>query len=179
MLSSDRYCGEWPFRGIVVKSAIEPYRPIRRNRSFASKGGQIAAFSTMSAAFSPIMIDGALVLPDVSLGMIEASATRRPAMPWTRSWVRGDTALPEMTALYDHIRAATVVKREVPVATGEIDPAFTAAARVVEAEYEWPFQSHASMGPACAVVRCARRRGNVMDRLAEAVPEPVYSPSIR
>src|SRR5947207_2205595 len=35
----------------------------------------------MSAAFSPIMIDGALVLPDVSVGMIEASATRRPAMP--------------------------------------------------------------------------------------------------
>ena len=27
----------------------------------------------MSAAFSPIMIDGALVLPDVSVGMIEAS----------------------------------------------------------------------------------------------------------
>jgi nicotinate dehydrogenase subunit B len=25
-------------------------------------------------------------------------------------------------------------------------------ARVVEAEYEGPFQSHASMGPACAVV---------------------------
>jgi hypothetical protein len=32
------------------------------------------------------MIDGALVLPDVNVGMIEASATRRPAMPWTRSW---------------------------------------------------------------------------------------------
>src|SRR5882762_2407330 len=40
----------------------------------------------MSAAFSPIMIDGALVLPDVSVGMIEASASRRPAMPRTRSW---------------------------------------------------------------------------------------------
>src|SRR5437016_3286762 len=40
----------------------------------------------------------------------------------------------------------------VPVAVGEIDPAFAGAARVVEAEYEWPFQSHASMGPACAVV---------------------------
>jgi hypothetical protein len=52
----------------------------------ASKDGQLAAFSTMSAAFSPIIIDGALVLPDVSVGMIEASATRRPAMPWTRSW---------------------------------------------------------------------------------------------
>jgi hypothetical protein len=40
----------------------------------------------------------------------------------------------------------------VPVATGEIDPAFAGAARVVEAEYEWPFQSHASRGPACAAV---------------------------
>ena len=58
---------------------------MRRNRSFASKDGQVAAYSTMSAAFSPIMIDGALVLPDVSVGMIEASAMRRPVMPWTRS----------------------------------------------------------------------------------------------
>ena len=38
------------------------------------------------AAFSPIMIDGALVLPEVSVGMIEASATRSPARPRTRSW---------------------------------------------------------------------------------------------
>jgi hypothetical protein len=29
--------------------------------------------------------------------------------------------------------------------------AFKTAARVVEAQYEWPLQSHASMGPACAV----------------------------
>src|SRR6202040_372187 len=53
---------------------------------------------------------------------------------------------PENAVLYGHIRQAPVVKREVPVATGEIDPAFATAARIVEAEYEWPFQSHASMG---------------------------------
>ena len=35
---------------------------------------------------------------------------------------------------------------------GDIDATFAAAARIVEANYEWPFQSHASMGPACAVV---------------------------
>jgi len=68
------------------------------------------------------------------------------------TWSEAQPPFPEMAALYDHIRQATVVKREVPVATGEIDPAFASAPRIVEAEYEWPFQSHASMGPACAVV---------------------------
>ena len=46
-----------------------PQGEMRRNRSFASGDGQVAVFSSMSAAFSPIMIDGALVLPDVSVGM--------------------------------------------------------------------------------------------------------------
>jgi CO/xanthine dehydrogenase Mo-binding subunit len=44
-----------------------------------------------------------------------------------------------------------VVKREEPVKKGDVEGAFKTAARVIEAEYEWPFQSHASMGPACAV----------------------------
>jgi CO/xanthine dehydrogenase Mo-binding subunit len=56
-----------------------------------------------------------------------------------------------MDALHDHIRKAPVVKREEPVKKGDVAAAFKTAARVVEAEYEWPFQSHASMGPGCAV----------------------------
>src|SRR5581483_2534567 len=44
-----------------------------------------AAARTMAAHFSPIMMQGALVLPLVKVGMIDASATRRPAMPCTRS----------------------------------------------------------------------------------------------
>jgi nicotinate dehydrogenase subunit B len=58
---------------------------------------------------------------------------------------------PAMDALHDHIRKAPVVKREEPVKKGDVAAAFRTAARVVEAEYEWPFQSHASMGPGCAV----------------------------
>ena len=38
-----------------------------------------------SAAFSPIMMAGALVLPLTITGMTDASATRSPAMPWTMS----------------------------------------------------------------------------------------------
>jgi hypothetical protein len=36
--------------------------------------------------FSPIMFEGAWVLPLMSFGMIEASMTRGPSSPWTRSW---------------------------------------------------------------------------------------------
>jgi hypothetical protein len=37
-----------------------------------------AAASIIRDAFSPIMMEGALVLPEVSVGMMEASATRSP-----------------------------------------------------------------------------------------------------
>src|SRR5438128_4082696 len=58
---------------------------------------------------------------------------------------------PPMAELYDHIRKAPVVKREDSVKRGDVDGVFKTAAKIVEAEYDWPFQSHASMGPACAV----------------------------
>ncbi|HXU41382.1 MAG TPA: molybdopterin cofactor-binding domain-containing protein [Burkholderiales bacterium] len=67
-------------------------------------------------------------------------------------WHTLDGAFPEMAKLYDHVRAAKVTKRAEEVKRGDVAAAFAKAPRIVEAEYEWPFQSHASMGPACAVV---------------------------
>ena len=58
----------------------------------------------------------------------------------------------DQAALYEHIRKAPVRKREVEKQNGDIDAAFADRREVIEAEYEWPFQSHASMGPACALV---------------------------
>ena len=53
--------------------------------------------------------------------------------------------------LYDYLHKADVIARSPQPDVGDLDAAFKGADRVVEATYEWPFQSHASMGPACAV----------------------------
>ena len=67
-------------------------------------------------------------------------------------WSSVAPPFPEQASLYDHIRKAPVRKREVEKQNGNVEEAFKTAAKVIEAEYEWPFQSHASMGPACALV---------------------------
>ena len=68
-------------------------------------------------------------------------------------WSAATPPFPDQAALYDHIRQASPRKREIePKEAGNVDDAFKAAVRVIEAEYEWPFQSHSSMGPACSLV---------------------------
>ena len=66
------------------------------------------------------------------------------------TWSKVNDPFPEMAQLYDHIRKAPVTKSD-KTEKGQVDAAFARAARIVEADYEWPFQSHASMGPGCAV----------------------------
>src|ERR1017187_4894580 len=74
-------------------------------------------------------------------------------------WSAQEPPFPEQALLYDHIRKASVRKREIEKQNGDVDEAVKSASKVIEAEYEWPFQSHASMGPACALVEI--KDGNV------------------
>ena len=78
-------------------------------------------------------------------------------------WVQGDPATrwPGSDGLHAHIRKAPVLRREEPLKQGDLQAAFAGAARIIEAEYEWPLQSHSSMGPACAIADVQADRATV------------------
>lgn len=67
-------------------------------------------------------------------------------------WSAPPNPLPAQQEIYDFIKSAPTVKRTEEIKTGDVASSFASAAKVIEVEYRWPFQSHASMGPACAIV---------------------------
>ncbi len=67
------------------------------------------------------------------------------------TWSDVKPPFPDQKDIYNHIRRTKAVKDDAQVKVGDVDAAFANAAKIVEATYEWPFQSHASMAPACGV----------------------------
>lgn len=67
------------------------------------------------------------------------------------TWSSAPAPFPRQDELYDYLRRAPSIARKVERENGNVEAALGQGARVVEAEYEWPFQVHASMGPACAL----------------------------
>jgi CO/xanthine dehydrogenase Mo-binding subunit len=67
------------------------------------------------------------------------------------TWTAQCTPFPPMETLHRYIRDAKPSGSGVPVNKGDVETALKGASRVIEAQYEWPLQSHASMGPACAI----------------------------
>ncbi len=67
------------------------------------------------------------------------------------TWAPPCAPFPTAENLHDHIRKAKATGSGAPVNIGDVAAVMKTAFRIVEAEYEWPLQSHASMGPACAV----------------------------
>ena len=68
-------------------------------------------------------------------------------------WSKPEAMFPaSYDALYAHLRSATPKVTQVARGgAGNVDEALAGAAVKVNAQYEYPFQSHASMGPACAI----------------------------
>jgi CO/xanthine dehydrogenase Mo-binding subunit len=69
------------------------------------------------------------------------------------TWSAECEPFPPMADLHQYIRKAKPNGSGAPLNRGDVDAALAAAHRVVTAEYEWPLQSHASMGPACAIAQ--------------------------
>src|SRR6266540_3120455 len=99
-------------------------------------------------------IPGARVIREKDLVAVVAERewdAVRAAATLKVTWAQPCTPFPPMETLHDHIRQAKPVGGGVPVNKGDVEAALKTAHRLIEAEYEWPLQSHASMGPACAV----------------------------
>ncbi len=58
---------------------------------------------------------------------------------------------PTSEKLFDYMRAATPTSASAPEVKGDPDAAFARASRVIEAEFEVPFQGHTAIGPAHAM----------------------------
>lgn len=67
------------------------------------------------------------------------------------AWTPVTSPLPDQADLYDYLRTSPATARKEELRRGDVPTALAGAAQVVSAAYEWPFQSHASLGPACAV----------------------------
>ena len=122
------------------------------------------------AGATPVTIDEASIkdIPGVRVvhkdGFLGVVADKewnaiRAAQMLKVTWSQATPAFVNADAIYDHIRQAPVRHRQVEAEKGSVEQALAGAAKVLTSEYEWPFQSHASMGPACALV--ANKDGKV------------------
>jgi len=67
------------------------------------------------------------------------------------NWEKPTTpAFPTSENLFDYMRSAKPTSSQAPAVVGDPDAAFARAAKLVEAEYDVPFQGHTSIGPAHA-----------------------------
>ncbi|HZL93170.1 MAG TPA: molybdopterin cofactor-binding domain-containing protein, partial [Vicinamibacterales bacterium] len=68
------------------------------------------------------------------------------------NWQKPATApFPDSESLFTFMRAATTTSSTPPIVVGDLDAAMKSAAKVIEADYDIPFQGHTSIGPAHAM----------------------------
>ncbi len=67
------------------------------------------------------------------------------------NWQKPSTApFPSSDDLFEYMRGAAPTSTAAPIVVGDPDAAFAGAARVVQADYDIPFQGHTALGPAHA-----------------------------
>ena len=98
-------------------------------------------------------------IPDVRVVRIESFlavlartewAAVRAARALKATWTEWQ-GLPRHDQLEPYLRTGAVDRDQAVVNRGDVDAAMAGAARTLAATYYWPNQSHASLGPSCAV----------------------------
>ncbi len=98
--------------------------------------------------------DAQVVVRNDFIGVVAAQEWNaiRAARQLKVVWDDSDAGFPTSSEdLFDWIRSAKPARAGVEHDNGDVDAGFAAAASTINAEFEWPFQSHARMGPAAAV----------------------------
>lgn len=75
----------------------------------------------------------------------------KAARAMTVNWSDPGNVFPDQRELYAHMRAVQPKASRESAKRGDAPAAMARAARRIEAVYEYPFHSHATMGPGCAV----------------------------
>jgi nicotinate dehydrogenase subunit B len=88
------------------------------------------------------------VLARTEWGAIKAS--RALKVTWS-AW----SGLPEQSHIYQAVRELKVADRATVAKTGDVEGIFAKSGKVVRATYEWPLQTHGSIGPSCAIAHFA------------------------
>ncbi len=99
-------------------------------------------------------------IPDVRVVRIESFlgvvakdewAAVRAARELKATWSEWQ-GLPGSEGLDRYVRSAPVERDQTVTSRGDVRAALTSGSKQLSATYYWPFQSHASLGPSCAVV---------------------------
>jgi CO/xanthine dehydrogenase Mo-binding subunit len=83
-------------------------------------------------------------------------ALRDIRLTWT-DW----QGLPDQAQLWQHVRATPLARQDAAGKTGDAAAAIAGAPRKLSATYDWTVQSHASLGPSCAVAEMINGRMTV------------------
>ena len=120
----------------------------------------------------PTQVDGSSIshLRDVQvvwhrglLGVVAAKewTAVRAARDLRVEWSSSPDPFPPQSALYAQLEAAAPAARGGAEPVGDVEKALRGAATLIAATYYWPFQSHASMGPACALADVRADRATI------------------
>jgi nicotinate dehydrogenase subunit B len=136
-------------------------RPIRP----PSPGATLLSYSAASLGSIPVKI--AIVRTGNFIGVVAESEWHavRAARELHVSWSDAP-ALPSEETLYDTLRKAESTPRVVASA-GDVDGTLTQT-HALQATYQWPFQTHGSIGPSCAVAD-VRRSGTTIYSATQGV----------